>query len=350
MTVSKMRAAILTQLAHFCFSVTQKEIVTVRSVFDDDPLVQEHLAEAGPDWNLVPRDPGCDHHQLRSQCRGLTSCQTRALDTIRLLAECRRECRDIGEEDDKEEIGEFGGSGDYLDQQFGFRLSVCDLREGYSEIKMGATQINYKKFIQEIVKFIPAFTEQGFHKTRVPEALHRNLVKFRDESLVNGNLETESPDPGVINGPTVIQNTRTQQSRQIWINRTLMMELDTETRREVFRTLGPLAEAWSGLKLNPTSIYGIRRYRNMSTLLAHVDQTRSHVISAIINVDQKVEEDWPLYIQDNKGEDHEVILRPGEMIWYESARLIHSRQRPLRGQHYDNVFIHYKPRGLWYDR
>ena len=237
-----------------------------------------------------------------------------------------------------------------MDQHFGFRLAVCDLREGYSEPRMGATQINYNKFIQEIVKFIPAFTDQGFHKTRVPEALHTNLLRFRDESLMTGNLESESPDPGVINGPTVIQNSKTQQSRQIRINRTQMMDLDTDMRREVFRTLGPLAEAWANLKLSPTSIYGIRRYRNMSTLLAHVDQTRTHVISAIINVDQEVEEDWPLFIQDNRGEDHEVILRPGEMIWYESARLIHSRQRPLRGHHYDNVFIHYKPRGLWYDR
>ena len=66
----------------------------------------------------------------------------------------------------------------------------------------------------------------------------------------------------------------------------------------------------------------------MSTLLSHLDQLGTHVISAIINVDQEVEEDWPLFIQDNRGEDHEVILRPGEMIWYESARLIHGRQRP----------------------
>ena len=289
----------------------------MRSVFEDDPLVQEQLAEEGPDWTLVPRDAECDHHQLRPQCRGLTTCHVRdrPLATIRLLSECRRECRDLSDDEDNEEIEEFGGSGDYLDQQFGFRLPVCDLREGYSEPKMGTTQINFKKFIQEIVKFIPAFTDQGFHKIRVPDALHSNLLKFRDESLMTGNLESESPDPGVINGPTVIQNFRTQQSRQIRINRTQMMELDTDLRREVFETLGPLAEAWSGLKLNPTSIYGIRRYRNMSTLLAHVDQTRTHVISAIINVDQEVEEDWPLFIKDHDDRSHKVVLRPGEMIW-----------------------------------
>ena len=85
----------------------------------------------------------------------------------------------------------FGGTGDYLDQQFGFRLPVCSLREGYSEPRMRATQINYVKFIREIVKFIPALTDQGFHKTRVPESLHDRLLSFRDESLMTGNLVQE---------------------------------------------------------------------------------------------------------------------------------------------------------------
>ena len=39
---------------------------------------------------------------------------------------------------------------------------------------------------------------------------------------------------------------------------------------------------------------------------------------------------------------------PGEMVWYESARLIHSRQWPMKGRYYDNIFIHYRPRGDWY--
>ena len=86
------------------------------------------------------------------------------------------------------------------------------------------------------------------------------------------------------------------------------------------------------------------------SILSHLNQlaTDIDVILVIINVEQEVEEDWPLFIQNNRGVDHEVILRPGEMIWYESARLIHGRQRPLRGHHYDNVFVHFKPRELWY--
>ena len=34
----------------------------------------------------------------------------------------------------------------------------------------------------------------------------------------------------------------------------------------------------------------------------------------------------------------------GEMLWYESARLVHGRPIPFKGEYYDNVFVHFKPR------
>ena len=32
------------------------------------------------------------------------------------------------------------------------------------------------------------------------------------------------------------------------------------------------------------------------------------MITAILNLGQDVEEDWPLFVKDNKGEDHAVIF------------------------------------------
>ena len=129
--------------------------------------------------------------------------------------------------------------------------------------------------------------------------------------------------------------------------------------------LHPLAEKWSNVKLEHTSTYGIRyllmhdeydknsklwrRYTNGSWLTSHVDRFNTHVISAILNVAQEVREDWPLYIKDNQGRDHAVVIRPGEMVWYESARLVHGRPQPLNGAYFDNLFIHYKPVGDWYE-
>lgn len=58
--------------------------------------------------------------------------------------------------------------------------------------------------------------------------------------------------------------------------------------------LQPVLEAWSGVKLKHSAIYGIRIYRRGSYLGQHVDVVGTHVISAIINVGQKVRCRWAL--------------------------------------------------------
>ena len=72
-----------------------------------------------------------------------------------------------------------------------------------------------------------------------------------------------------------------------------------------------------------------------------MDRFNTHVISAILNIGQQVEEAWPLYIKDNDGRNHEVVLAPGQMVWYESARAVHGRPQPFNGEYYDNLFIHF---------
>ena len=69
-----------------------------------------------------------------------------------------------------------------------------------------------------------------------------------------------------------------------------MIDLTDSLSELLFKTLGPLAEEWAGLKLRPTSIYGIRRYLNNSALMSHIDRVRSHVISLIINVAQVLQD------------------------------------------------------------
>lgn len=81
----------------------------------------------------------------------------------------------------------------------------------------------------------------------------------------------------------------------------------------------------------------------------HADNPSSHALSAIINVDQKVEEDWPLIILDHDGVEHTVIMKPGDILLYESAKLLHGRPEPLRGDHYDNIFVHYRPNDWDYE-
>ena len=65
---------------------------------------------------------------------------------------------------------------------------------------------------------------------------------------------------------------------------------------------------------------------------------RTHVISAILNIKQKVDSDWPLQIYDHAGHLHEVTLKEGEMVWYESAKMVHARAKPLNGSERQKYF------------
>ena len=96
-----------------------------------------------------------------------------------------------------------------------------------------------------------------------------------------------------------------------------------------------------------TSIYGVRRYTNGSVLRMHVDTVGTHVVSAIINVDQNVTTDWPLIILGHNDKEYHVNMKPGDILLYESAKLLHGRPEPLNGLHYDNIFVHYAPKDNW---
>ena len=47
-------------------------------------------------------------------------------------------------------------------------------------------------------------------------------------------------------------------------------------------------------------------------------------------------------------------MEPGDIVYYESAKALHGRNRPLMGpnSYYTNLFTHYRPTGddLWYTR
>ena len=61
----------------------------------------------------------------------------------------------------------------------------------------------------------------------------------------------------------------------------------------------------------------------------------------ILQIDQKVDNEWPLTVIDHKGKKDKIYLKKGEMVVYESAKVIHGRQFPLDGDYFENLFIHF---------
>jgi prolyl 4-hydroxylase len=135
---------------------------------------------------------------------------------------------------------------------------------------------------------------------------------------------------------------------------TFVMSITPQMRQQTQYVMKGVLEEWIGQpekwgELVSTSTYGVRRYTNGSTLQAHVDVVATHAVSAILNIGQEIQQDWPLQIASHDGTVHEVLMEAGEMVLYESAKAIHGRVVPLKGSHFDNIFVHYRPTDGWGD-
>jgi hypothetical protein len=105
------------------------------------------------------------------------------------------------------------------------------------------------------------------------------------------------------------------------------------------------------VELENTDIYGMRRYEDGARLLTHVDREATHAASLIINIAQGgIREPWTVEIYDHADRLHEVPMEEGDIVYYESARSLHGRMKPLQGAYYVNLFSHYRPAGdpEWY--
>ena len=111
----------------------------------------------------------------------------------------------------------------------------------------------------------------------------------------------------------------------------------------LLKTFQPMHEEWCGFRLVPTACYGMRMYMPGAFLYDHVDREETHIISSTLCIAHDLDESWPLSIEDGEGQPAEINLNPGELVLYESARLMHGRPYELEGRYYVAQFIHYKP-------
>ena len=187
---------------------------------------------------------------------------------------------------------------------------------------------NMVKKFKTTHKTIPSYTEVGFLKDKLDVHLVSKIRTFYNEN--QQHLKTE-----VVAGGYIETDSKQSASETI--------ELTDDLRNEIHSSLLKKAESWSGIKLLPTYVYGIRIYNRGAKLNPHRDREETHIIGVIINIAQEVEQDWPLEIEDHQGKKHQLILKPGEIILYESALLDHGRPSPLEGKKFVNVFCHYMP-------
>ena len=186
-------------------------------------------------------------------------------------------------------------------------------------------------FVKEANQYLPPYTQSGFLKRQVPPDLFAKIVNFYQEN----SAQTQSEHvPGFIDADADAGRAPSE-----------LIPLSEALRIEIHAVLFPLVEAWIGDFLEATFVYGIRRYLRGAKLRMHRDRGVTHVVSVIVNVAQDVEQPWPLQIEDHFGRIHQVLLAPGDMMFYEGARLQHGRPQPLQGRNFASLFVHYKLQG-----
>ena len=185
-------------------------------------------------------------------------------------------------------------------------------------------------FAKEEHEQLPALTRSGFLLTDAPKTTYQAISDFYHANRTQISHE---------HIPEFIQGASSESPSQL-------IELPSILKAQIHNNLQPHVENWIGDYVEPTYVYGIREYKTSAVLKVHRDRLRTHVASAIVNIDQDTDCDWPLVIEDHFYRQHKLFLKPGQMLLYEGTKLRHGRPTAFQGKSYANVFVHYQLREL----
>lgn len=210
----------------------------------------------------------------------------------------------------------------------GFEV-VPPVPDDFEAFKHPDRDFRYNEFLAYTqFHLVKNYTEVGYTLVDIPENVFSQLKAVFDEGMAN-QLNKE---PAI---EILLADDQQTRPDLITENTGLWTRIQAE--------LQSAHEAWCGKALRATAAFGLRVYRRGNTLGMHVDRVDTHVISSILHIGSKVDKPWPLHIRNNTGHMTYVNLKPGQMVFYESAKLMHGRPDPFDGEFYSSLFIHYMP-------
>lgn len=110
------------------------------------------------------------------------------------------------------------------------------------------------------------FTAAGYAKVRAPASSYKALRQFWDLYHTK-DMQTEDWDEA-----NIYTNHWKTATHTLLVDSHDGPRLDVQTRRKLVDDVQSVLERWSGVPLQPTSLYGIRSYGSGSILAPHVDR------------------------------------------------------------------------------
>lgn len=131
------------------------------------------------------------------------------------------------------------------------------------------------------------FSPLGFKKAKLPEDVFAMMGAFYYNNRAN-NVNEEWDGKGVF--------------VNWWETNCSFIQIPWATKEIWQRRLRELVEAWAGVPIEQTVMYGLRQYEPGARLLTHVDRESTHAVSLIVNLAQgNLAEPWPVEVFDHAG-------------------------------------------------
>lgn len=218
---------------------------------------------------------------------------------------------------------------------FAFGISPPSSSQRFDDIEQVEEKVKHALDVEwQKHQMVPrTFSSLGFAKGHLPYDVFANMGAF----YYNNRHHTVNEE---WEGKGVFVNW--------WETDVMFVQIPWEMKKRWQLRLMELVSEWAGVEVEETSMYGLREYRTGARLLSHVDRRPTHAVSLIVNIAQdNLATPWPIEVFDHADRLHEITMEAGEIVYYESAKNLHSRNRPLTcktgGCSFVNLFTHYRP-------
>lgn len=184
--------------------------------------------------------------------------------------------------------------------------------------------------------FVSSFTENGFAINNIPASVLDNLHTFyKDER------PKRIDEPIYPNEMHVINKDEEKPG---------LIEVPRDVVERIANSLDDHLEKFCGCKLEYAGAYGIHEFYNGHVIRRHLTNMATNVISAYLILEETRDEDtepWEMEVTTMDGTRRKMTLKPGQMMLWESAKIIHGFPQQYQGKRIATFMINFRPTAGW---
>ena len=194
--------------------------------------------------------------------------------------------------------------GDTKQQEYEEYLQGCldqysDEEEEYRQLCIEHERVRIERSLLQ-PQSVYNYTTLGFAKIKAPKTAFELLQKFWNDNRDKATEEAWTP------GRTEVNHWKVH-SKMVSVEDYSLDGAGDLLKVQVWNEIRDTLQEWTGQRLAECSLYGIRIYQEGAVLATHVDRLPL-VSSAIINIDQDVDEPWQLEVIGHDGKAHNVTM------------------------------------------